>query len=177
MERETGAGGATGPELGTGGTAGAVESDSGRTGCELSQDLPAIWSAGTTTNQERKQLLRMTIESVQLDGVSTPGRIEIQIRWRSGTITVASVKRAAPGEALLKTPEQAVSQIHEMAGRRKYTEIAEGLNSAGLRTAFGRRFTSQHVAYICRRDGLSRYRKRARRGSQERPKQTDTEKS
>src|SRR6266566_6077110 len=68
-------------------------------------------------------------------------------------------------------------KIHEMAGRRKYTEIAEGLNSAGLRTAFGRRFTSQHVAYICRRDGLSRYRKRARRGSQERRKQTDTEKS
>ena len=79
-----------------------MESDSGRTGCELSQDLPAIWSAGTTTNQERKQLLRMTIESVQLDGVSTPGRIEIQIRWRSGTITVASVKRAVPGEASLK---------------------------------------------------------------------------
>jgi len=138
---------------------------------------PRSGARGRRPNQERKQLLRMTIESVQLDGVSTPGRIEIQIRWRSGTITVASVKRAAPGEALLKTPEQAVSQIHEMAGRRKYTEIAEGLNSAGLRTAFGRRFTSQHVAYICRRDGLSRYRKRARRGSQERPKQTDTEKS
>jgi hypothetical protein len=35
---------------------------------ELSRDLPAIWSAETTTNQERKQLLHMAIESVQLDG-------------------------------------------------------------------------------------------------------------
>ena len=33
---------------------------------DLSRDLPAIWSAETTTNQERKQLLRMAIESVQV---------------------------------------------------------------------------------------------------------------
>jgi len=82
---------------------------------ELSRDLPAIWSAATTTNQERKQLLRMAIESVQLDGISQAGRIETQIRWRSGTITNLSVKRSRPGEGSLKTPEEAVSRIHELA--------------------------------------------------------------
>ena len=60
---------------------------------ELSRDLPAIWSAETTTNQERKQLLRMAIESVQVDGISQAGQIEVQIRWRSGTIT--SLQRKA----------------------------------------------------------------------------------
>ena len=49
---------------------------------ELSWDLPAIWGAETTTNQERKQLLRMVIESVQLDGISQAGQIEVQIHWR-----------------------------------------------------------------------------------------------
>ena len=34
--------------------------------------------------------------------------------------------------------------------------IAKALNRAGLRSAFGRRFSSQHVGYICRRDGLDR---------------------
>ena len=123
---------------------------------ELSRDLPAIWSAETTTNQERKQLLRMAIESVQLDGISQAGQIEVQIRWRSGTITSLSVKRSAPGEGSLKTPAEAVSRIHEMAPRRTYEEIAASLNRAGLRSAFGRRFTSQHVGYICRRDGLAK---------------------
>jgi DNA invertase Pin-like site-specific DNA recombinase len=122
---------------------------------ELAQGLPAIWSAETTTNQERKQLLRMAVESVQLDGVSQAGRVEVQLRWRSGTITSLSVKRAAPGEGSLKTPEEAVSRIHEMAGRSTYDEIAARLNRAGLRSAFGRSFTSQNVGYICRRDGLS----------------------
>jgi DNA invertase Pin-like site-specific DNA recombinase len=123
---------------------------------ELSQDLPAIWSAETTTNQEQKRLLRMVIESVQLDRVSHADQIEVQVRWRSGAITSLSVKRAAPGEGSLKTPAEAVSQIHEMAGRSSYREMAARLNRAGLRSAFGRRFTTQHVGYICRRDGLAK---------------------
>ena len=122
----------------------------------LSQDLPAIWSAETTTDQERKQLLRMAIESVQLDGMGQAGQIEMQIRWRSGTITDHVVKRPAPGEGSLKTPAEAVSLIHRMAGRTSYEEIATELNRTGLRSAFGRCFTTQHVGYICRRDGLAK---------------------
>jgi DNA invertase Pin-like site-specific DNA recombinase len=123
---------------------------------ELSQDVPAIWSAETTTNQERKQLLRMVIDSVQLDGVSEAGQIEVQIRWRSGTVSALNVKRAAPGEGSLKTPREAVSRIHKMAPRHSYEEIAAALNRAGLRSAFGRRFTTQHVGYIWRRDRLAK---------------------
>jgi hypothetical protein len=128
---------------------------------DLSRDLPAIWSAETTTNQERKQLLRMAIESIQLDGTSEAGQVEVQIRWRSGTVTSLRVTRAAPGECSLKTPEEAVRRIHKMAPRRTYAEIATALNRAGLRSAFGRRFTSQHVGYICRRDGVDSRRPRS----------------
>jgi hypothetical protein len=131
----------------------------------LSQDLPAIWSAETTTNQERKQLLRMAIESVQLDGMGQAGQIEMQIRWRSGTITDHVVKRPAPGEGSLKTPAEAVSLIHRMAGRTSYEEIASELNRTGLRSAFGRCFTTQHVGYICRRDGLAKRHPRGASGS------------
>ena len=123
---------------------------------ELSRDLPAIWTADTTTHQERKQLLRMAIESVQLDGIRQAGQIEAQIHWRSGTITSVSVNRVAPGERSLKTSTEAVSRIHEMAALHTYGEIAASLNRAGLRSAFGRRFTTQHVGYICRRDGLGK---------------------
>jgi hypothetical protein len=122
----------------------------------LSQDLPAIWSAATTTAQERKQLIRMAIESVQLDGIRQAGQIEIQIHWRSGTVTDHILNRSAPGEGSLKTPEEAVLQIHEMARQNSYDEIAADLNRSGLRTAFGRCYTSQHVGYICRRDGLAK---------------------
>jgi hypothetical protein len=122
----------------------------------LSQDLPAIWAAPTTTNQDRKQLLRSAMECVQLDGVSRAGQIEVQIRWRSGVITCLIVERYRRGADSLKTPADAVDRIHELASTSTYTEIAAQLNSEGWRTAFGRPFTSQHVGYICRRDGVAR---------------------
>lgn len=123
---------------------------------ELSADLPAVWGAETTTNRDRKQLLRFAIETVQLDGVSRPGQIEVQIHWRSGTVTTLSVERSAPGEGSLKTPELAVALIKEMVSQHSYEEIAKELNARGLRTAFGRPFNIYHVGYICRREGLGR---------------------
>ncbi|HEY6408286.1 MAG TPA: recombinase family protein, partial [Ktedonobacteraceae bacterium] len=130
----------------------------------LAQDLAAIWQAETTIPADRKQLLRLAIESVQLDGVCQPGWIEIQIRWRSGVVTRLEVKRAQPGEGSLKTPEQAVARINALAAELSYAQIAEELNAAGWRTAFGRPFTSQHVGYICRRDGCGRRGSRTRTG-------------
>jgi DNA invertase Pin-like site-specific DNA recombinase len=120
----------------------------------LSQDLPAIWAAPTTTNQDRKQLLRHAIECVQLDGVSHAEKIEVQIRWRSGVITRLIVERYRRGTDSLRTPADAVERIHELAPTSTYAEIAAQLNADGWRTAHGRSFTSQHVGYICRRDGL-----------------------
>jgi DNA invertase Pin-like site-specific DNA recombinase len=122
----------------------------------LSQDLPAIWAAPTTTNQDRKELLRHAIECVQLDGVSHAGQIEVQIRWRSGVVTRVMVERYRRGADSLKTPADAVGRIHELASTSTYAEIAAQLNAKGWRTAHGRVFTSQHVGYICRRDGLAR---------------------
>jgi hypothetical protein len=101
-------------------------------------------------------LLRLAIESVQLDGVSSPGWIEIQIRWRSGVVTRLDVKRMKPGEWSLKTPAQAVARINALAADLSYAQIAEALNAEGWRTAFGRPFSSQHVGYLCRRDGCGR---------------------
>jgi DNA invertase Pin-like site-specific DNA recombinase len=122
----------------------------------LSQDLPAIWAAPTTTHQDRKQLLRSAIDRVQLDGVSHAGQIGVQIRWRSGVITQVIVERYRRGTDSLKTPAEAVDRIHELAPTSPYPEIAAQLNADGWRTAHGRSFTSQHVGYICRRDGVAR---------------------
>jgi DNA invertase Pin-like site-specific DNA recombinase len=122
----------------------------------LAQDLPALWEAATTTNRERKQLLRFAIDAVHLDGRSAPGAIEIQIRWQTGTITLLRVKRLTPGEGSLKTPAEAVARIGELASTHSYAAIAERLNAAGWQTAFGSPFTSQHVGYLCRRYGWGR---------------------
>jgi hypothetical protein len=99
------------------------------------------------TSSSRKPLLAY--------GVSVPGQIELQIRWRSGVITRHAVKRLVQGGWSLKTSAEAVARIHSLAGRSSYTEIAEQLNREGFQTVFGRPFTHQTICYICRRDGVA----------------------
>ena len=110
---------------------------------ELSRDLPAIWSAETTTNQERKQLLRMAIESVQLDGIREAGQIEIQIRWRSGAVTSLSVKRSSTRRRLAEDARRKLfpgfTKWPHGAAMKRSPPVSIVL---GLRSAFGRRFTS-----------------------------------
>jgi DNA invertase Pin-like site-specific DNA recombinase len=122
----------------------------------LAQDLPAIWRADTTTDRERKQLLRFAIAAVDLDGVTHPGTVVLQIHWRSGTVTTLQVDRPRPGEGSLKTPAAALALIRGLAPHATYGEIARQLNARGWRTAFGRPFTSLHVGYACRRHGWER---------------------
>jgi DNA invertase Pin-like site-specific DNA recombinase len=128
----------------------------------LAQDLPAIWHAETTTDRERKQLLRFAIAAVDLDGRTHAGQVEIQIHWRSGTITTVRVDRPRPGDGSLKTPAEALAFIRELAPRISYAEIARRLNQQGWRTAFGHAFTSVHVGYVCRRHGWERGTRHAR---------------
>ncbi len=128
----------------------------------LAQDLPAIWHAETTTDRERKQLLRFAIAAVDLDGRTHPGQVEIQIHWHSGTITTLQADRPRPGDGSLKTPAEALALIRELAPRLSYAEIARRLNAQGWRTAFGHAFTSAHVGYVCRRHGWERGTRHAR---------------
>ena len=72
----------------------SVSADEQQAMNRLAQDLPAVWQAPTTTDRERKQLLRYAIAEVQLDGVSTPGKIDIRVTWWSGAVTQAANRPA-----------------------------------------------------------------------------------
>lgn len=122
----------------------------------LAQNLPGLWHAPTTTNRDRKQLLRLAIDAVDLDRLSQSGQVAIHLHWRTGTITRLAVTLPTAGDWSLQTPPEAVELIQSLAPTHSYAEIAERLNAADWHTAFGRRFTSQHVGYVCRRNGWAR---------------------
>jgi len=50
----------------------------------LGSDLPALWQASTTTNAERKQMLRLVIQEVIVDSKRADGQVWVQINWQTG---------------------------------------------------------------------------------------------
>jgi DNA invertase Pin-like site-specific DNA recombinase/uncharacterized protein YndB with AHSA1/START domain len=120
----------------------------------LAQDLPKIWNAPTTTDRERKQLLRYAISEVQLDGVEEQGKIQIRITWRSGAVTAHKIDRLSVGSWAPRTSDVVVERIRTLSPDHTAAEIASRLTQEGLRSAQGKPLRAQHVLYIARSRGI-----------------------
>ena len=128
---------------------------------ELSNNLPLVWNASTTSMQERKTLLRFLVNRVHLDGVSEKGKIRIEVEWHTGKRSSLKVDRPLMGVWAPKTPEKALRRIEGLLSEYTYAKVASKLNREGLKTAKGLRFGATTVGYIARSRGW-----RQRRGSE-----------
>jgi hypothetical protein len=73
----------------------------------LARDLPRLWKSDTTTDRDRKELLRTLIGDVVVTVHAEQRRAAVQICWEGGARTELSVRltRAAPnGTGSMTTP-------------------------------------------------------------------------
>ena len=117
----------------------------------LGADLGRVWAAPTTTDRDRKQLLRTLIEEVILDVIREQRRATVTLRWRGGAITelVVPLPRHQPS---IRTDEDTIELLKRLAVHYDDATIAGILNRQGRRSARGERFTAIIVG------GLRRYR-------------------
>ena len=118
---------------------------------DLAEDLPALWQAETTTQEDRKRLLRCLIRDVSLDSVSQPGYSQIHIRWHAGAATTITVPRPARG-----TPPatHVIERIRDMAQNHPDDLIADLLNQQNFPTATGLPWTRSRVYAVRRKHRL-----------------------
>jgi excisionase family DNA binding protein len=112
----------------------------------LAVDLPRLRNAPTTSDKDRKRLLRSLIADVTLTSQLAPigNQVHIGIRWRSGSTGIVAT-RPAPFHSL--TSVEAVEFIKRLAGHTDQ-EIAAELNVAGLRTGSGQPFDVTAVRWV-----------------------------
>ena len=113
----------------------------------LGADLGRVWTAATTTDRDRKQLLRCLIEEVIIDVVREERRATLAIRWKGGAITemVVPLPRYQPP---IRTDEDTVALMRRLAAHYDDATIAGILNRQGRRSATGQRFTAQIVSSL-----------------------------
>ena len=117
----------------------------------LGADLGRVWAAPTTTDRDRKQLLRCLIEDVTIDVSRERRRAQLAIRWRGGAITELAVPLPRH-QPTIRTDEDTIELIRRLAVHYDDGRIAGILNRQGRRSATGERFTTIIVG------GLRRYR-------------------
>ena len=113
----------------------------------LARDLPALWAAKTTSDKDRKRLLRAMIADVTLTFTPDSDPLQVGIRWRSGATQQHTVSRPQRDTIAPATLEL----IGRLAEDHSNTEIAAKLQAAGVRTPRGRQFDRGNVSSVrCR---------------------------
>jgi DNA invertase Pin-like site-specific DNA recombinase len=123
---------------------------------QLANDIPTIWHASSTTNQERKEILGLLVKQIALTPIDTPKRsTRIQILWHTGAISELIATRPTNADKY-RTPKEVIQLIEELAPGRTDTEIAGELNRRGLLNTTGRAFTKKGVAWLRWKYGIDK---------------------
>jgi DNA-binding MarR family transcriptional regulator len=100
----------------------------------LAGDLPAVWDAPTTTDADRKQLIRHLVEQVRITVLGTSEEVDVEVTWAGGHRTAGRVTRPVAALSQLSYFPQLRQRAAELAAAGcTAAEIAQSLNAEGLR--------------------------------------------
>jgi DNA invertase Pin-like site-specific DNA recombinase len=114
---------------------------------DLAIDLPALWSAPTTTASDRKRLLRLVVQEVTLTVDPEKRSAVFRVTWSGGTTTIHQVACPPLGWHCI-TDAALVQRIRELAMTYPDHQIAALLNAEGIRTRTGKEWTYGRIFSI-----------------------------
>lgn len=121
----------------------------------LAQDLPQVWHSATTTNAERKTMVRLLVERVIVDQHRQKGQIWFQINWQTGVISQHWLVRRVRSYDEYVYASEIEQRIRELVAAQKLDEeIASTLNMEGYQTAQLKPFTSKLIWMLRERWGI-----------------------
>ena len=131
----------------------------------LSRDLPAVWHAETTTQEERQTIVRLLLERVLVEVVDGSEQVRVQCHWHGGHRTAHAFRRPVARLAALSTYQDLVARAGELhhAGHGS-AAIAEILNQEGWRPAKRRdTFNAPMVRHLLLKAGVAEVKFRRRK--------------
>jgi DNA invertase Pin-like site-specific DNA recombinase/transposase-like protein len=115
----------------------------------LGDNLDAVWNAPTTTDKDRKQLLRTLLDEVNitLRRDDPDPHAGLVLRWKGGAISELTVPLRRP-QPKIRTAEDTIALIRRLAVHYPDATIAGILNRQHRTTARGLSFTASRVASL-----------------------------
>lgn len=115
----------------------------------LGDDLGSVWDAPSTTDKDRKQLLRTLLEEVNIAvrREDADPHADLVLRWKGGAITELAVPLRRP-QPKIRTSEDTVALLRRLAAHYPDAVIAGILNRQHRTTVRGLPFTASRVASL-----------------------------
>ena len=114
----------------------------------LGKDLKGDWSAPTTSDRDRKELLRTLLEEVTLSVEREKSNAHLILRWRGGLFSEIDVALPRSHPAPIRTAEDTIGLLRRLAAHYSDAVIAGILNRQERKTATGLSFTANRVSSL-----------------------------
>ncbi len=112
----------------------------------LGENLAQVWRWPTTTNVDRKTMLRLVIKDVIVDHKRERGRVWFRVNWQTGATSEHWLTRRVQSYADHPQVEHLERRVRELNGAQKMDdEIAAILNAEGVRPSRGQAFNGNLV--------------------------------
>jgi DNA invertase Pin-like site-specific DNA recombinase len=111
---------------------------------ETAAQLPGLWHAPTTSDKDRKRMLRALLGDITLMPDGDPAKLRIGLRWHAGPTEELRTERYQ----YFRTSPAAVDLARQAGPTVNNTDLAAALNTAGHRTAHGRPFDLDSAANL-----------------------------
>jgi hypothetical protein len=122
----------------------------------LAADLPALWQAATTTGADRRAVVRLLIDSVELTRQGETERVAVVVHWRGGTVTRQVIRQGLRRYTDLdRYPELQRRVITLRGDGLTADQIAAVLNREGYAVPRGKQYTGHRVRQLFVRLGLT----------------------
>jgi DNA invertase Pin-like site-specific DNA recombinase len=130
----------------------------------LAADLPAVWSAATTTPADRQRIARLLLERVVVTVDKASERVQVALHWVGGAVQSHTITRPVARYNQQSDYPRLVARLRELCtGRRNSAAIAQQLNAEGFQPPKRtQQFTGEMVRRLTVHLGLLR---RQRHGS------------
>lgn len=122
----------------------------------LAESLPRLWSADTTTNAQRKEIIRQVIHQIIVTVEGKSEKVHASIEWTGGAVGQADLVRPVAKWTQLSYYPQLCQTLQQLAQADLTTdEIIQQLHQAGFRPPKRRNhFNREGVQALMRRLGL-----------------------
>jgi hypothetical protein len=124
----------------------------------LAADLPAVWSAPTTTPADRQRIARLLLERIVVTVDKASERVDVTLHWVGGAVRSHALTRAVRRYDGHSGYTRLVERLRALSAERLAAAvIAERLNDEGFRPPKRtRRFTPDMVLRLVGQLGLNR---------------------
>lgn len=116
----------------------------------LGEDVRQVWQASTTAHRDKKELLQLLLDEVNISVKREENKALLILRWKGGVISDQEVNLRRRRVPPIRTDQDTIDLVRRLAAHYPDAVITGILNRQGRKTARGDRFTANKIGNLRR---------------------------